>query len=367
MIIGSGLSGSLLIQALANAGAAGHVTLIDTLENPCHGRRWAAWQSADTDTGAMRRFRRLLIAGASGEHEFELREHVYAVWDGDALDAATDAALHRIAGSRHRATVSAVTTEAMDVNVLTDAGSCQGDIVFDSVGIGNSGAVSAPAAYLHFTGWRVHTSLPLFDPDLLTLMDFRVPQHGEMRFVYVLPESTHTALVELTAFSGSPDRADVADNLHAYVDRLAAADQWTIVDRESGTLPLFPRHQQRRGGRHVFIGAAAGLVKASTGFGHHLMAKDAAVLADDLAAGRVPRGIRRRRRHSWMDSIFLELVVTEPAILVEALQQLFAGNPVDRVVRFLDEESALGDELRIVLSLPKVPFLRAAGRVVRWS
>jgi lycopene beta-cyclase len=39
---------------------------------------------------------------------------------------------------------------------------------------------------------------------------------------------------------------------------------------------------------------------------------------------------------------------------------LFARNPVQRVFSFLDNESALADELRLISSLPTLPFLRAA-------
>jgi hypothetical protein len=42
---------------------------------------------------------------------------------------------------------------------------------------------------------------------------------------------------------------------------------------------------------------------------------------------------------------------------------MFLRNPVDRVLRFLDERTSLWEVLRMVLTLPKMPFLRAA---MRW-
>ena len=51
-----------------------------------------------------------------------------------------------------------------------------------------------------FLGQRVRVSQPLFDSETFSLMDFSVPQGEHTQFVYVLPEDSHTALVEFTRF-----------------------------------------------------------------------------------------------------------------------------------------------------------------------
>ena len=48
----------------------------------------------------------------------------------------------------------------------------------------------------HFKGWVIETEQPAFDPDLPTMFDFRTPQDGAMRFMYILPSSKHKALCE---------------------------------------------------------------------------------------------------------------------------------------------------------------------------
>jgi lycopene beta-cyclase len=53
----------------------------------------------------------------------------------------------------------------------------------------------------------------------------------------------------------------------------------------------------------------------------------------------------------------------EPARIEPALSAMFAGNPPARVLRFLDEDSSLIDELRLVASMPPAAFLRAAARL----
>jgi hypothetical protein len=61
-----------------------------------------------------------------------------------------------------------------------------------------------------------------------------------------------------------------------------------------------------------------------------------------------------------MDGAFRELAISEPDRLVEALDPLVARNPIDRVVRFLNEDATLGDEVHPLRSPPTKPFLRAA-------
>jgi lycopene beta-cyclase len=39
---------------------------------------------------------------------------------------------------------------------------------------------------------------------------------------------------------------------------------------------------------------------------------------------------------------------------------LFAHNPVQRVIGFLNNETTVGEELRLISSLPTWPFMRAA-------
>ena len=64
-----------------------------------------------------------------------------------------------------------------------------------------------------------------------------------------------------------------------------------------------------------------------------------------------------------MDAVFLELVGTDPAAVVLALDRMFRANPADRVVAFLEDETTVAEDLRLIATLPVVPFLRAALRV----
>jgi lycopene beta-cyclase len=373
VVIGAGAAGSHLMRAFAARADRLHVLLVDQSGSPTHGRRWGSWTPIGrTDPLASGpRARRVTVAGAGGVLVRALHEHEYQIVDGNDLGAAADDALRALGGERVTAVASTVHDDGGAAVVTTSAGDVRAPLVLDSVGLEVD--AGPPAAWLDFRGMEVVTDGPAFDPGTVTLMDFRVPQWGEAAFGYVLPLTAHRALVELTAFAAAPGSepwrpADQrAADVRAFVSQVVGADAWHLVGREAGSLPLRLPPLQRRHGRTLHVGRPGGLLKASSGYGYEYARRDAAAVAASVltTGGGVPTpiGLHRRRRHRAMDAVFLELARTAPGSLVPALEQLFARNPADRVLRFLDERSTLAEEARLVASLPAGPFLSAARRL----
>ena len=63
--------------------------------------------------------------------------------------------------------------------------------------------------------------------------------------------------------------------------------------------------------------------------------------------------------------MLLDVLDRDPGQLEHAFARLFLDNPADRVLRFLDEDSTLGDEVRLIASMPKAPYMRAAAARLR--
>ncbi|QTE27795.1 hypothetical protein J4E96_10165 [Pengzhenrongella sicca] len=107
------------------------------------------------------------------------------------------------------------------------------------------------------------------------------------------------------------------------------------------------------------------MVKASTGYGYARMQRHSAALTRSLTGAGHPFDVGRApRRHRVLDRTLLEAVRREPATVVDAFQRLFAANPGDRVLGFLDEATAIGQELALIRTVPAAPFVRAAGRLL---
>ena len=361
VVLGGGASGSAIVRALAARGVAGPVLLVDDGSVPLDDRVWASWRplSEPEDPAVSASWRRLLVATERGERELALVRHRYVAVRGRDLRAATDTALAAIGGARLTARALAVREDARGAVVSTDVGDVRADLVLDSVGL-HPDVTSAPHAWMSFTGWEVECDHPAFTPDRLRLMDFRVPQDDGVSFVYTLPWSATTALVELTGFCAAASPQSTETSLSAYLDGSLGAGRYAVTRREAATVPLRPHVHRHSAAHHVALGESAGLVKASSGYGFELARRDAAHIAADLRAGRRPTGLVRSARHQAMDAVFLDLALRRPATLVAALEQLFARNPADLVLAFLDERSTLREEARLVSSLPVRPFVAAA-------
>jgi lycopene beta-cyclase len=138
-----------------------------------------------------------------------------------------------------------------------------------------------------------------------------------------------------------------------------------VLGHETGTLPIVPAHGPRRlGPRHLAIGARAGLVKPSTGFGLRRIQDDSAAIVEALVrVGRPWQPPAIVRRHRWYDALLLEVLGREPERLQSVFAALFARNPLERVLRFLDEATTPAEELQLIATLPARPFLEALPRL----
>jgi len=108
------------------------------------------------------------------------------------------------------------------------------------------------------------------------------------------------------------------------------------------------------------------MLKASTGYAYGRIQRDSAAIARSLAEQGHPFAPQiTRRRHAYLDAVLLDVLGAEPDRLESTFLRLFGRNPADLVLRFLDEDSSLGQEARLVLTLPPLPFLRAMARRTR--
>ncbi|MBS0658669.1 MAG: hypothetical protein JSR82_10550 [Verrucomicrobia bacterium] len=218
---------------------------------------------------------------------------------------------------------------------------------------GSAGA----AARQTFAGWEIELERPTFGAGVATLMDFQPTSGGRVRFLYLLPYSDRTALVEFTEIAPVTRASSVAE-LEAGLERCLAARGWRgrLLEREKGHLPLW---EARRGvGR---IGAAGGAVRASSGYGFLCSWEQAEREARRLC-GKPARPIAGHRVLRWLDRVFLRVLEHDPEALPGAFVDLFRRVPAASLARFLNGYPTATDLLRVVAAMPLRPFLRAAAR-----
>ena len=215
----------------------------------------------------------------------------------------------------------------------------------------------------HFKGWIIETDTPVFNPSEATLMDFRTSQQHGTTFVYVKPFSETKALIEYTLFTEKllePSQYD--DGLKDYISRFLKIESYKITEEEVGIIPMTNYKFPAVDGRIVNIGTAGGQTKASSGYTFRFIQKHSARLVENLIKRNnpfiaLPGG---PPRFKFYDSTLLHILKHNKLPGDQIFTRLFKKNKPQQVLRFLDNESSIGDELKIISSLPTLPFLKAA-------
>lgn len=219
----------------------------------------------------------------------------------------------------------------------------------------------------HFKGWVVKTPSPSFDPSVPTMMDFRIPQHGECRFVYVLPFSETEALVEFTLFTPAllpPEAYDAA--LEEYLRSSLRLTDFEITETEFGIIPMTDEPTtERPAPRIIRIGTAGGTTRPSTGYTFARTQRRLQTIAQNLAADFTAhpldgKGTAIPARYRFFDEIFLNVFLKKRHPPAQIFTQLYARNRPADVFAFLDEDHTLAEDLRVIWAAPKRPFTRAA-------
>lgn len=217
-----------------------------------------------------------------------------------------------------------------------------------------------------FYGWEIETKEDVFNPEVFNMMDFNVEQAGNTQFVYTLPRSSKTALVELTRFGKTPiEEKESNDLLETYLFG-KGINHYEIKHREEGRIPMSTLQISTISvsDRHLHLGGAAGRIKPSTGYAFKSMAMDAYVIAQnmektlDLNEGREP--LERKGRFAFYDRLLLKILEKYPEKGKLIFESLFAKVDPNRVLKFLEEKTSLKEDLRVLGSLPKRPFIKQA-------
>ena len=238
----------------------------------------------------------------------------------------------------------------------------EANVSLDSCDRGRDRIPASVSLLQHFRGWRIRTSTAMFDADVATMMDFRVDQSDGVCFVYVLPYAQNEALVECTVFSAAVwDAEQYEVRLRAYIADIIGASDYEVEATEIGIIPMTDRMPQRLHGESwIGIGTAGGLTKPTTGYTVARCVRDAEHMMMSykrtgvFSVPPLPPG-----RFRWYDQLLLRIIRDEPHEVPRILWTLFSRNPVEKILRFLDEGTSLTDEVKIFWSLPWRPFLRA--------
>ena len=188
------------------------------------------------------------------------------------------------------------------------------------------------------------------------------PQQQLTAFVYVLPLTDKKALIEYTLFTKNIlEDKQYEIQLKDYIGNFLKIEDYTITEKEFGIIPMTDEKLEfyRKGIYH--IGTAGGQTKASSGYTFQFIQKQSQQIVDCLIAGKTLSCIKATpKRFRFYDNTLLHILYHNQLAGDKIFTQLFQKNKPQQVLRFLDNESSIKDELKIISSLPTWPFLKAA-------
>lgn len=237
----------------------------------------------------------------------------------------------------------------------------KGAVVFNSIYLPAQKQENKFYLLQHFKGWIIETPTTQFDPACGTLMDFNMPQDHGASFVYLLPLTPNMALVEYTLFTKELlQQQEYGLQLRTYINQHLKIASFTIREEEFGIIPM--TNAKFKGYQHGMynIGTAGGQTKASTGYTFRFIQKHAAQIVEDIMLKKHPaKKIDTKRRFHFYDSTLLHILSENKLPGKEIFTQLFQKNSAAKVFKFLDNETTINEELKIISTLPKKQFLTA--------
>lgn len=222
-----------------------------------------------------------------------------------------------------------------------------------------------PVLQQHFVGWFVSTQNPVFNPEMATFMDFRVAQKGNTRFMYVLPTSATTALVEYTLFSKDRLKKEAYEAaIVSYLEDIKAGD-YEINDTEVGSIPMTCYPFKQFNTPHLLhIGTAGGWSKPSTGFTFRNTQKQVPALVAHLKKGKPLDQFPSKDRFWWYDHILLEVLASDNSQGKAIFEGLFKRRSAPLILKFLSQETHFFQELYIMSAADKWRFTKAFFKVI---
>jgi lycopene beta-cyclase len=368
-ILGGGASGLSLALALAQSPLGNRsILLVEKESKNRNDRTWCYWARGNTPFDGIRHqaWDKIRFVSDDIDLKLSLQPYRYQMIRGiDFYDFMRRELLQFPNVKVLNGMVEGWEDGEESVQIWIDGKTCRTSWVFDSrLSLADIHPEPAKYNYLkqHFKGWEIETVDPVFDPAEATLFDLRTAQKGGLCFFYILPFSEYRGLVEYTLFSPELLHSEEYEQaLRNFIHNQLRVTDFSILDEENGIIPMTDHPFPRQLGKRVLsIGARGGRVKPSTGFAFSRIQRDTHAIVNSLVHHNHPFDIPPdSRRHRFYDSIMLDVMVRQNNQVKNILTTMFTRNPVQRVLRFLDDQTHIWEDITLLASLPPVPFLRA--------
>lgn len=367
IIAGAGAAGlSLAVQLIKNGIAQSKtILLIDREEKNKNDRTWCFWEKEAGlfEPVVYKQWNDLIVDTGKALKRCSITPYTYKMIRG--IDFYQYC--HEQIGKEKNITcitgeITAIENNDTGASVTLSGNVFSAGYVFSSI-LTVAPEISEKQHYLlqHFKGWLVEAETDCFDANAAVFMDFRIPQNNDTRFVYVLPFSAKTALVEYTVFSRDiiPDE-EYDEGLKEYIQQHITQGGYKITGSEKGVIPMTDYRFPRRDGNIFYMGTAGGNTRGSSGFTFKNIQKHTAAIAEKLRNNETPdvKNVMNRRA-AFYDAVLLGVLDNQYSDGKTVFTSLFRKRKITGILSFLDGDSTFFTELKMITAEPKWPFIKS--------
>ena len=360
IIAGAGASGLTLAHLLLGLEDNKSILIIEKDDKSANDRTWSFWQKGENlfEDLVYQRWSKALVKGRSFEQTYDLAPYQYKMIRGKDF---YDHLIPKIKSSESVTWLKDKVIElGKDGTVKTSSGEYMGNYLFNStINYEELDFDHANNVLQHFKGWVIETEQATFDVESATYMDFSLDQEGDCRFGYVLPFSPTSALIEYTLFNKELlQKEEYETRLVNYIKHLGI-ENYKIIEAEFGVIPMTDYSFKIKESEHLFnIGILGGFAKASTGYSFLRAQNILQKLVLNIKQGKpidsdLPH---QKKRFKKYDATLLEVLTSGKFTGEDIFVNLFEKNGAQAVFKFLDEETNLAEELKIMSSTPILDF-----------
>ncbi|GDX35274.1 MAG: lycopene cyclase family protein [Candidatus Fonsibacter ubiquis] len=233
------------------------------------------------------------------------------------------------------------------------------DIIFNS-SLDNK-TTKESELFQHFYGCEVVFDENVNLPEYPIIMDFNCNQDSWVHFFYTLPMGKNKIFIENTWISNEKSFAFeryIAEINYYIQNNLNYKKKYKTNYSEIGSIPMFHFKNNMKYKKLINIGTAGNLTRKSTGYTFLNIQKSVKQIAINISKKQNIKESSVSLKYNYLDNIFIKVLLEKKGSMYEVFFDLFKKNKTKDIVKFLSNTSNWFEDLKIILSMPKLIFIK---------
>lgn len=233
------------------------------------------------------------------------------------------------------------------------------DIIFNS-SLDNK-TTKESELFQHFYGCEVVFDENVNLPEYPIIMDFNCNQDSWVHFFYTLPMGKNKIFIENTWISNEKSFAFeryIAEINYYIQNNLNYKKKYKTNYSEIGSIPMFHFKNNMKYKKLINIGTAGNLTRKSTGYTFLNIQKSVKQIVINISKKQNIKESSVSLKYNYLDDIFIKVLLEKKGSMHEVFFDLFKKNKTKDIVKFLSNTSNWFEDLKIILSMPKLIFIK---------